>query len=290
MLRTWLTAWILFSAAALFAQSSDKMIDADGHKLRVRIAGEGPVTVILENGMMTPLESWEKLIPEVAKFARVVAYDRAGVGRSEKSVEAPVSRQVARDLHAMLANAGLKPPYILVGASLGGTHIRVFTKMFPDEVAGLVFLDPAFVFRLRQFDVDDESPAGTKRMRDTIKSDLRLKGFLRMELESVGVSEQQALAAWPLPAIPAIVITAVKTHGMFDTPEEEKKFYDSWTKIHKQELVDKQPRAEHIGSDKTSHMVALEAPGLAADAIRKIVSQSAKKACETVSMIHGRNC
>src|SRR6185436_13132917 len=52
------------------------------------------------------------------------------------------ARQIATELHTALANAGLHPPYILVGQSLGGPYVRVFASMYPEDVTGIVLVDP----------------------------------------------------------------------------------------------------------------------------------------------------
>ena len=62
----------------------------------------------------------EKLQDEIANFATVVTYDRAGVGWSKCGPLPRTPQQVVKELRCMLGKAGLNPPYILVGASLGG--------------------------------------------------------------------------------------------------------------------------------------------------------------------------
>src|SRR5690606_20934149 len=119
------------------------LADAGGHKLHLRVMGAehpGP-TVILETGSGSFSSAWGWVQPEVAKFARVVSYDRVGLGWSEPGPQPRDAHQIARELHTALHNAGIEGPYILVGHSYGGHIIRVFTGMYSDEVAGLVFVD-----------------------------------------------------------------------------------------------------------------------------------------------------
>jgi pimeloyl-ACP methyl ester carboxylesterase len=87
--------------------------------------------------------AWGWIQPEVAKFAQVVGYDRAGLGWSEPG-KAPVTAQnVARRLHRLLKAAGIDGPYVLVGHSMGGLFMRVFAHRFQDEVLGMVLVDAA---------------------------------------------------------------------------------------------------------------------------------------------------
>ena len=124
------------------ASPQESYVDVGGHKLRLQVAGSGTPTVVLDSGMGDSLESWRDVFPTIAGFTRVVAYDRAGLGRSDPGPEPRSYLRVATDLHALLERANLKPPYVLVGHSLGGAHIRAFAHLFKDQVAGVVFVDP----------------------------------------------------------------------------------------------------------------------------------------------------
>src|ERR1043165_6132649 len=128
------------TATQLSVQTQD--IDVGGHKLRLKIAGTGTPTVVLEYGLGGSINHWDDVFPEVARFTRVVAYDRAGYGKSELGPEPRSQTRIATELHTLLQRAQIAPPYILVGHSLGGANIRAFAYLFKDEVAGLVFVDP----------------------------------------------------------------------------------------------------------------------------------------------------
>jgi pimeloyl-ACP methyl ester carboxylesterase len=134
---------LLLSAAALFLATHSQHFtraSVDGHLLRMLIAGSGTPTVVFENGLGPPLEMWGKVQPEVSRFARTVAYDRAGVGLSELARSPRDGRQIAAELHLALRAAGVPPPYVLVGASPGGLYVRAYAAMYPDEVHGIVLV------------------------------------------------------------------------------------------------------------------------------------------------------
>lgn len=118
-------------------------VDVGGYKLRLQTAGSGTPTVILDSGFANGLAVWSDVFPKVARFTRVVAYDRAGIGESEPGPEPRSHTQIATELHKLLHNAGVPPPYVLVGHSMGGSNIRAFAHLFKEEVAGMVFVDPA---------------------------------------------------------------------------------------------------------------------------------------------------
>jgi pimeloyl-ACP methyl ester carboxylesterase len=112
-------------------------------KLRLNIdcSGHGSPTVILDSGMGVPAVGWAKVQPEVAKFARVCSYDRAGYGWSEAGPKPRTSLQIAKELRALLDASGEKGPYVVVGHSFGGYNVRVFTGMYPNDVVGVVLVD-----------------------------------------------------------------------------------------------------------------------------------------------------
>jgi pimeloyl-ACP methyl ester carboxylesterase len=119
-----------------------RLVDIGGFRLRLQAAGTGSPTVVLDAGGGDRLETWAAIIPEIARFTRVVAYDRAGLGSSDLGPEPRSFTRSATELHTLLRRAGIAPPYILVGHSFGNGVIRGFAHLFRDEVAGLVFVDP----------------------------------------------------------------------------------------------------------------------------------------------------
>jgi pimeloyl-ACP methyl ester carboxylesterase len=121
-----------------------EMIDVGGYRLHVHVMGEGHdgPTVLLENGGTGIVPQWGWVQPDVATFARVVAYDRPGTGWSEAPLEPLDAEGAVRALHRVLEQVGVEGPYVLVGHSMGGLMLRVFAQTYPDEVAGMVLVDP----------------------------------------------------------------------------------------------------------------------------------------------------
>jgi pimeloyl-ACP methyl ester carboxylesterase len=123
--------------------AAGRSVDVGGRSLFLRCSGSGAPTVILEAGAGGFSATWALVQPLVADFTRVCSYDRAGYGRSDPPPPAWgfTSEEAASDLHRMLRAAGAPPPYVLVGHSLGGYHVRVYAARFPDDVAGTVLVD-----------------------------------------------------------------------------------------------------------------------------------------------------
>jgi len=117
------------------------LVAVDRVNLHLHVTGSGSPTVVLETGLGGMSSAWGWIQPETAKFCRVVSYDRAGLGWSECDASPRSARLAARRLRAILRSSRLFPPYVLVGHSMGGLLVRVFTDCYPDEVTGMVLLD-----------------------------------------------------------------------------------------------------------------------------------------------------
>jgi pimeloyl-ACP methyl ester carboxylesterase len=117
------------------------LVDVDGARLHIQCIGEGSPTVVLVTGLGGSSLLWSREQPALASSARVCVYDRAGIGWSDASTQPRTPSAVAAELHALLANASVPGPYLLVGASVGGKYIRLYTEQYPNEVAGLVLVD-----------------------------------------------------------------------------------------------------------------------------------------------------
>lgn len=129
-----------------------RMVDVGGRRIQIDCRGAGSPTVVLEAGLddLGAL-SWAAVHDSIAQTSRVCAYSRAGIMWSDPA-DAPFdARLAARDLHAALAAAGEHAPWLMVGHSIGGPYITIFTALYPSEVAGLVYVDPSHPDQFAQF-------------------------------------------------------------------------------------------------------------------------------------------
>jgi pimeloyl-ACP methyl ester carboxylesterase len=120
-----------------------KLVDIGGYRLHLYCTGEGGPTVVLEFGLDGSYVDWYRVQPQVAQFTRVCSYDRAGYGWSDPSPRTRVPSAMSEELHTLLRNAGERPPYILVGHSLGSFDALMYAHRYPAEVAGVVLVDGA---------------------------------------------------------------------------------------------------------------------------------------------------
>ena len=139
-----LLAAVLLSGR-LLATDAAESVDIGGRTLRMLVRGSGSPTVVIEAGMGEPPTmsgTWTRVVDALSKSNRVVLYDRAGLGQSDPATRLPrTSADIAADLDALLSKAAIPGPYLLVGHSYGGLHIRMFASRFPGKVAGMVLVD-----------------------------------------------------------------------------------------------------------------------------------------------------
>jgi pimeloyl-ACP methyl ester carboxylesterase len=121
--------------------TSGRLIEVDGHEMRLDCVGSGSPTVVLEPGAGGTSASMGWIAPAVADQTRVCVYDRAGRGGSETADGPQDGARIATDLHTLLHTAGVPGPYVLAGHSFGGLYVRIFAAHYPDEVSGLVLID-----------------------------------------------------------------------------------------------------------------------------------------------------
>jgi pimeloyl-ACP methyl ester carboxylesterase len=121
-----------------------QLVDVGGYKLHIFCTGErklGDPTVILDASFPGTVSTWIWVQPGIAQVTRVCAYDRAGLGWSERGPVPRDALQHARELHNLLKNADVPGPYVLVGHSLGGLSVRMFAAQYSDEVASMVLIE-----------------------------------------------------------------------------------------------------------------------------------------------------
>jgi pimeloyl-ACP methyl ester carboxylesterase len=207
-LATWLIAGVFVLAIAgavyqLIATQSDKtnypapgqLVDVGGYRLHLYCTGQGSPTVILEAAADMMSADWGWIQPEIAKKTRVCAYDRAGMGWSDPGPQPRDARQISAELHTLLAQAGIAEPYIFVGHSAGGLYVRMYTAQYPEEVVGIVLVDPghpdmtARIPELQAQNASDAQLVGTMRLLSYLGIP-RLLGVGRANAE--GLSPEQA--------------------------------------------------------------------------------------------------
>ena len=134
---------------------ADTYVDIGGYRLAARCIGQGSPTVILESGLGSSSGSWREVQPTVSEFTRVCSYDRAGLALSDNRLDRTIEGGfVADELHKLIAGLGLQPPFVFVGASIGGIYTRLYEERYPGEAAGMVFVDSSHEDQFARFDAE----------------------------------------------------------------------------------------------------------------------------------------
>src|SRR5688572_12417969 len=123
-------------------QPPGQFVDVGGHRLHVTCAGSGTPPVLLESGIAASSLSWARVLPEIAAFTRVCAYDRAGLAWSDTASSPRTFDTICDDLGAVLTHAQERARFVLVGHSFGSLIVRGYAARHPERVAGLVLVDP----------------------------------------------------------------------------------------------------------------------------------------------------
>lgn len=241
-----------------------KRVDAGGYQVRLIVQGSETPTVVFEAGLGESLNGWEHVFPAVADFTQVVAYDRSGLGLSERARTSRTAEHVAQDLRRALRNARIAPPFILVGNSAGGLYARVFAHRYPQDVIGMVLVEPSseeYEQWLRGKHPEAFQASAQELARAT-------DGF-RDHVAAWESSLQEACGAWPLPAVPVVVLTGMR----HEVAEAEKR--QMWLAMHRR-FVERVPGARHVITERSGHGLVNTEPQLVIRAVREVVEEARK--------------
>lgn len=186
---TWLMGAAARSRLAAQHPAPGWLVDVGGYRMHISCAGEEQLTeehptVVLDAGLLDFSTQWARVMPAAARFTRVCAYDRAGLGWSEPSPYPRTSAAMVEELRALLSGADLDPPYILVGHSFGGMNARLYAHRYPEEVAGVVLVDATHEEQSLRIEALREAAGQTAHQFRTLAR-LSALGFLALSPERI---------------------------------------------------------------------------------------------------------
>jgi pimeloyl-ACP methyl ester carboxylesterase len=181
------TAGLIYQAAAQQIDERNfpppgRLVDISGYKLHISCIGDGSPTVILDAAGGNSSASWGLVQPDLARSTRVCAYDRAGMGWSERGPLPRDLKQHVREMHALLSGAGIEGPYVMVGHSYGGRVALVYAKEYPSEVVGLALIDPGKLDEDARFPPENRVDLATENRTVTVARWLAPFGVVRLLL------------------------------------------------------------------------------------------------------------
>jgi pimeloyl-ACP methyl ester carboxylesterase len=273
-----------------------------GRQLWLECAGQGSPTILLEAGFRTRADLWSDdliqpeaprtmVLPGVAAFTRVCAYDRPGTttvtegtllpSRSDPVAMPRTADESVHDLHALLAAAAVPGPYVLVGHSYGGMLMRLYASTYPDEVVGMVLVD-AFSEGLEEQMTPEQWTAYTEIFQPVPEV---LAGYADLEFTDLELSVAQvreATAAVPLPPrpqspgvpFPLVVLSRGQPMAMpADLPGglTGEGLERAWT-AEQDRLAALLPDARHVIASESEHYIQLQQPELVIAAVQQVVA------------------
>jgi pimeloyl-ACP methyl ester carboxylesterase len=249
----------LVASVASATLRTREAVAIDDHRMAYVQRGDG-VTVVFESGLGDDVSSWSQVFDDVGRFAHAFAYDRPGYGNSGRAVTSRDGAHIVVELHELLRAANAKPPYVLVGHSLGGMFAELFARTFPDETAGLVLVES----RPGEF---------TRRCEQQRAEGCQVPPWMasfmppaaRAELEALDATQRILAAAPPLREDLPLVVVSAGRHLV-----EGMKWSRLWDTMQR-ELAARSTRGHQIVVERSGHYVQRDAPKTVIEAIREAV-------------------
>jgi pimeloyl-ACP methyl ester carboxylesterase len=231
------------------------------------VSGSGRPAIVLLNGAGVTLEGWRALYPAIEGMGTVFAWNRFGVKGSDAPRLAQTGAVVVASLRELLAYAGVEPPYVLVGHSLGGLYANLFARLYPNEVDAVLFLEathPGDQEVLQQHETQLARALG----KVFSLPQWLFRANVHAEIEWVAQTVKEVEGAGAFPPVPVAVIT-----GGSNPP----KWLMSPAALqarreHQRDLVRLSPHAEQVIAGKSGHFPQLTEPGLVLDVLQRLVA------------------
>jgi pimeloyl-ACP methyl ester carboxylesterase len=276
----------LASCAHQVLTPSDQMISIGSHRLQIHREGSGIPTVVIDAGLGDQLDKLRPLQQRLSGVTHVVTYNRAGYGQSEAG---PLPRDCGREaeeLKTLLEKARVPAPYVLVGHSLGALNVQVMAFKYPDDVAGMVLLDPPPLSFILGQDYRDLRPMAEEMTaewqaiadsaaRSVAAQDRARSAFFRMiaseHREMFGETAALVGRISTFGDIPLVVVAAGKPNPAFGEGAEEYQRY--WVE-QSRALAGKSTRGRFILAEGSSHYLYLDVPDLVVESIVSVLQEA----------------
>lgn len=248
-----------------------------GKKQYVLVEGKGEPTVVFLTGKGRSQTDFKKVYNKIKKTNQVFSYDRAGLGQSEAFKNERTVDTMAYELHELLVKEKIKPPYILVGHSLGGHIMRCFVNMYPTMVSGLVFVDPAHEYEFKN-GLALRNDSDKVVFKEQFKSYLKVKGRSKghnaeskycFDFDSSGFATNQRIVKdLKLPSdipITVLISTQPDVENKYIDKEIEYRiqFFEKWKTVN--------PQTKVITIPKSGHFIQIDEPNLVVDEINEVI-------------------
>lgn len=265
-----LTVFVLAGCSSL---SGNKKTVTKYGEFNYYLAGTKKPTVVFEAGLADDMDVWQKVIEGLEQNVQVFAYNRAGFSGSESVNSDRSGSNIVSELNALLAANNLPPPYILVGHSLGGGYMELYAKTYPDQVTGVVLVDPnssKYPERCKQAQLDFCDPPSSM----PAWAELFFPEAVSGEIRAFSTTHAQINAIEDFAEVPLVVISAPEIKK--DMAYKERVAAELYLTMQK-ELAELSPNSIHVICDDCSHNIHQENPDLVIEAIDWVIKASDKK-------------
>jgi pimeloyl-ACP methyl ester carboxylesterase len=287
-----------------------KLVDVGGYRMQIDCRGTGSPTVVFEAGLdaMGSL-SWSAVHDAVAAHTRACAYSRAGIVWSDPRPGSFTADLESQELHHLLEHAGEHAPFVMVGHSLGGPYIMNFTRLYPHDVAGLVFVDASHPDQIKRMTEAAGKPLNIGDNQLKIANALRWTGVTRLLAARQGApgvppqakAAEDAYISHSIPAVldeeqaivatfdsagklrelgerPIVVLTAAKPYpdtvlkALDLTAAQGQQIQQVWAQLHDEQAAwSRHSRSETLPD--SSHYVQFDRPDVVIKAVQDVVDQ-----------------
>lgn len=224
--------------------------------------GSGATNIVFLNGFRMEFKTWDKVYPAFTSENRVILFNRRGVGVSSKATEVQVGHTVISEMRSLFSSMAISPPFLLVGHSLGGLFANFYARVYPNEVAGVVFVDAPHPLEVAD-QKTNRPPLLVRGINEGLKSIEKLTDkYKYSEDECIEKTIEQIKNSDPFPNIPIAVLSGTKK--MLFVPENA-------FEIHQQyqvKLLRLSPRSTHYICHKSGHFPQITEPEKVISAIR----------------------
>ena len=270
---TMLAVSMSLSAICVAQSTLDRTIQLEGHRVNVSESGSGTPEVVFESGLGEDTSTWTDIRPQVAALSRCFFYDRPGIGKSKALPRIRGKLGHGLRLHSILQAANVRPPYVLVGHSLGGAIVLMYAHLYPTEVSGLVLVDPANP-RLDDLLHSHMSAADWEARQKALDEAMpKMPTAVQAELKAYQRSGKEVEEVTPLPDVPVVLLTGTKKNPEFPSNPLEQ---DLKLELHNG-LFARIPRAKHVLVPNSRHYIQNDAPEVVVEAVREIVARSSPR-------------
>lgn len=253
----------------------ESFVIVGAYTLFMRQTGQGKPVIILEAGAGDDSTTWKDIFSSLAQFSHVVAYDRAGLGRSGKAATPRTALQLVSDLHSLLQAARLEGPYLLVGHSLGALVCRLYAQQYRREVAGLVFIDGPHPDQGNRF--TSALTATGWAEHEKVRSILTMASGVVPELHPEGLDFAQSLIevdqARTFGDLPLAIISASKPpeETWPDLPiQAARAFTQTWDAM-QSELPELSTKGAHFITNRSGHYIHWDEPEFVIEIIHQVI-------------------